>query len=322
MRKGRSMEHITNHNIDQCAETAVTLGNFDGLHQGHRKLIETTMRIAEEGNLKSVVFSFYPHPMFVFSNRKHNALIMSPDEKRMSVEEMGVDLYIEYPFDNSFAALSPEEFAVDIIFKKLKCKALIVGENYKFGAHQKGDGALLDRLGAEYGVKIIHVPSVMYEDERVSSTRVREALINKDIELANRLLTVPYFIYGEVVKGKQLGRTIGFPTINIIADKDKLFPPNGVYATKSCYNGKFYYGVTNIGINPTVNGDKKIVETYLFDFKKVIYGEYIKTYVFDFIRAEQKFPGVDELQKQLENDAKSAEKYFLTEKYEFWKNKY
>ena len=316
------MEHITNKDITQRVETVVTLGNFDGLHLGHRKLINKTIELANENNMKSVVFSFYPHPMFTFSNRKYNALIMSPDEKMMSIDEIGIDLYIEYPFDENFASMGAEEFAVDIIFKKLKCKILVVGENYKFGAGQTGDCNMLEKFGAEYGVKIVNVPSVMYENERVSSTRIREALMNKNIELANRLLTVPYFIYGEVVKGKQLGRTIGFPTINIIADRHKLFPPNGVYATKSCYNGKYYYGVTNVGINPTVNGNKKIVETYLFDFKKIIYGDYIKTHIFKFIRPEQKFPGIDELQKQLANDAESAEKYFETEEYRFWKNKY
>ncbi|MEA5085540.1 MAG: bifunctional riboflavin kinase/FAD synthetase [Lachnospiraceae bacterium] len=316
------MEHITNHNIDQTVDTAVTLGNFDGIHLGHRQLISTTLSEAKEKGLSSVVFSFYPHPMFVFENREHKALIMGPDEKKLSIEEMGVDVYIEYPFDRAFAAMEPEEFAVELIFKKLRCKVLVVGENYKFGAKQKGDYKLLMKLGNDYGVKVIYVPSVMYENERVSSTRVRKALIDKDMSLANKLLTMPYFIYGEVVKGKQLGRTIGFPTINIIADPNKLFPPNGVYATKSLYNGKMYFGVTNVGINPTVNGSVKIVETYLFDFKKVVYGEYVKTYFFHFIRQEQKFPSVDDLQNQLAKDAQSAKDYFLTDEFKQWESNY
>lgn len=316
------MEHITNHNIDQTVETAVTLGNFDGIHLGHRQLINTTLSEAKEKGLRSVVFSFYPHPMFVFENREHKALIMGPDEKKLSIEEMGLDVYIEYPFDKEFAAMAPEVFAVEIIFKRLKCKVLVVGENYKFGAKQKGDYKLLMELGKKHDVKVIYVPSVMYEGERVSSTRVRKALIDKDISLANNLLTVPYFIYGEVVKGKQLGRTIGFPTINIVPDPQKLFPPNGVYATKSLYNGEMYFGVTNVGINPTVNGASKIVETYLFDFKKVVYGEYVKTYIFHFIRPEQKFPSVDALQNQMVRDAQSAKDYFNTADYKRWALKY
>ena len=316
------MEHITNHNIEQKFDTAVTLGNFDGIHLGHRQLIGQTIDEAKKKNLKSVVFSFYPHPMFVFSNRDHNALIMSPDEKKLSIEKMGIDIYIEYPFDADFSAMSPKDFAVEIIFKKLRCKTLIVGENYKFGYKQMGNCELLKVLGREYGVDIICVEAVSYNENRVSSSRIRKALVDKKIDLANKLLTEPYFIYGEVVKGKQLGRTMGFPTINIIADMQKLFPPNGVYATKSLYNGAFYEGVTNIGINPTVNGEIKIVETYLFDFKETIYGKYIKTYIFDFIRKEHKFQGVDELQSQLKEDAKSAKDYFKTEGYKYWAEKY
>ncbi len=316
------MKHITNHYIEQTEKTSVTLGNFDGIHLGHRSLISEMMLEAKKNNLKSVVFSFYPHPMFVFSNKKHNALIMSPEEKRLSLEEMGVDIYIEYPFDKNFASLTAKEFAVDILFKKLNCKVLVVGENYKFGYGQEGNCETLKKLGNEYGVKVISIPSVNYEKERVSSSRIRQALVDKKIDLANRLLTMPYFIYGEVVKGKQLGRTIGFPTINIIADQDKLFPPNGVYATRSLYDGKFYYGVTNIGINPTVNGETKIVETYLFDFEKVVYGEYIKTYVFHFIRHEEKFLSVDRLQNQLISDADNAKEYFKTDEYKYWSEKY
>ncbi|MGL4790172.1 MAG: bifunctional riboflavin kinase/FAD synthetase [Anaerotignaceae bacterium] len=313
------MEHITTQNIDQQVNTAVTLGNFDGVHLGHRSLINITKEQAKANNLKAVVFTFYPHPMFVFSDKKLNVIIMSAEEKKLTMESLGIDLYIEYPFTNEFAAMSAEDFAVKLIFERMKAKVVVTGENFKFGYKNQGDGKLLKKLGEERGIKVILVPAVTYENERVSSTRIREALVNKNVELANRLLTVPDFIYGEVVKGKQLGRTIGFPTINVIPDPDKLFPPNGVYATVSLHDGQYYYGVTNVGINPTVHGTKKIVETFLFDFKKVIYGEYIKTHLFHFIRPEQKFPSVEVLQAQLKKDRESAKEYFQTQEFSYWK---
>lgn len=316
------MEHITNSEIGQSRPTAVTLGNFDGVHMGHRRLIETTKEYAEKENLKSVVFTFKPHPMFIFGDRENNALIMSPEEKKIAVEKMGVDTYIEYPFDREFASMSAEDFAVELVFKQLNCKVLVVGYDYRFGRMNKGDCRLLEKLGKEYGVKTVFVPNVIYNGERVSSTKIRECLVNKDVDEANRLLTEPYYIYGHVAEGKRLGRQLGFPTVNILAHEDKLFPPNGVYATATVYEGKLYYGMTNVGYNPTVNGKHKTVETNLFGFDKVIYGETILTFFFNWIRDEHKFPSVDALREQLANDAVSAEQYFLSEKYKYWKENF
>ncbi len=316
------MEHIKGLSIEQNRPTAVTLGNFDGVHMGHRRLIQLTKEYAEKENLKSVVFTFWPHPMFIFQNKEHSALIMAPEEKKYAMEQMGIDLYIEYPFTKEFASMSPEDFANDLIFDKMNCKVLVVGENYHFGHRHAGDYKLLMELGKKRGVKVIYVPSVMYGEERVSSTRIRNCLVERDIDMANRLLTVPYYILGTVAQGKKLGRTIGFPTINIVAEPIKLFPPNGVYATKTVYNGKSYFGVTNVGLNPTVNGQYKTVETYLFDFHEVVYGESIKTYFFQWIRDEQKFPNVEALKEQLKRDAQSSLDYFKTDGYRYWAQKY
>ncbi len=314
------MEHITDTRIEQERPTAVTLGNFDGLHVGHRALINLTKQFAEEENLKSVVFTFCPHPMLVFKKKEDFALIMAPSEKRFQMERMGIDTYIEYPFDEEFAAMSPEDFAIKLIFEKLNCRVLIVGENYHFGKGASGNYEMLQRMGEARGVKVIAVPSVLYEEERVSSSRIRQCLIEKDLENANKMLKVPYFILGTVAEGKKLGRTIGFPTVNIIAHPLKLFPPNGVYATKTLYKGKYYYGVTNIGKNPTVNGTKKIVETYLFDFNETIYGETLQTFFYKFLRSEQKFPSVEELQRQIGINAEQTREYFASAEYEPWKS--
>ena len=282
------MEHIQSDQIGQTRPTAITLGNFDGLHLGHRKLIGRMQQEAKAQQLRSVVFSFFPHPMFLFHNRENLALIMSPEEKKRAIAAMGVDLYVEYPFTKTFAAMAPEDF----------------------GAKQKGNAALLEKLGKEHGVKVIVIPPVMYGGERVSSTRVRKALSDTNLDLAAALLSRPYGIYGEVIHGKQLGRTIGFPTINVVADPEKLFPPNGVYATKTLVAGRQYPGVTNVGVAPTVHGTKKIVETYLFDFHQSVYGSCVETALYRFIRPEQKFPSVAALQQQMQADAAAAREYF------------
>ena len=312
------MEHITGYNIKQEQPTAVTIGNFDGLHLGHRRLIDITKDEAKKNKLKSIVFTFWPHPMFLLKNKPHSALVMAPEEKLYSMERIGVDCYIEYPFTFEFAGMSPEDFINNLIFDELNCKVLVVGENYRFGSKQKGEKELLKKLCAQRGIKLILVPPVMYDGERVSSTRIRGCLIDKNIELANKLMDCPYFILGTVTQGKQLGRTLGFPTTNVLADPVKLFPPNGVYATKTVHDGQIYYGVTNVGMNPTVNGDHKVVESYLFDFHKFVYGERIKTYFFSWIRDEQKFPNVEALQHQLKTDADKAMEYFKADKSKHW----
>ena len=247
---------------------------------------------------------------------------MSPDEKKIAVEKMGVDTYIEYPFDREFASMSPEDFAIKIVFEKLKCKVLVVGYDYRFGKMNKGDYKLLESLGKQYGVRTVFIPNVIYEGERVSSTRIRDRLVNKDVDGANRMLTQPYYIYGHVAEGKKLGRQLGFPTVNILAHEDKLFPPNGVYATATVYEGKLYYGMTNVGYNPTVNGKRKTVETNLFDFDKVIYGEPILTFFFKWLRDENKFESVEALRQQLTRDIVNAKEYFLSEEYKYWKENF
>lgn len=304
------MKHIIDCNVIQQNKTAVTLGNFDGFHRGHQELINITKKCAKDKNLDSIVFTFSPHPMFLFNNKEHSALIMSQNEKAMSIKHFDIDVYIEYPFTKEFAKLSPEEFIEDIIFSKLKCEVLVVGENYKFGHKHSGNTKLLQKLCDEKGIELILVPPVLYEKHRVSSTRIRTCLLEKDIEKANLLMDRPYFVTGEVIHGKKLGRTLGFPTLNILADLNKIYPPNGVYATITSVCGKHYYGVTNVGYNPTVKGKVKLVETYLFNFNESIYGEFVKIYFYRWIRDENKFANLDELKNQLESDITFAHDIF------------
>ena len=314
------MEHITDHNIEQTSPCVVTLGNFDGLHMGHRALIGLAKEYAQKEGMKSVVFTFNPHPMLYFNNRKLNKLIMSREEKLYAVSRLGVDIFIEYPFEE-IHSLTPEEFAVELLFKKLKAKDVIVGDNFRFGAKHAGTPDMLKHFGEQYGAKVIVVNDIMLDGDTVSSTRVRKCLVERDLPMANKLLTEPYFMIGTVVRGKELGRTIGFPTVNIVADPDKLFPPNGVYATRTEYKGKTYSGITNVGINPTVNGTRKIVETFIFDFNEFIYGEKLKINFFKWVRDERKFDGIEALMAEIAKNTVTVKEYFESDEFNEWKNK-
>lgn len=303
------MEHIENNNIQQSASTVVTLGNFDGIHLGHQSLINKTRILALENNFKSVVFTFSPHPKLVF-NSNNFGLIMSPEEKKKAIESLNIDIYIEYIFNNEFAKTSPQTFFNDILVEKLNCKILIVGEDYHFGAGRQGDFSTLQKLGKQSGIEVIAMPSVMIDEEKVSSTRIRKCLLDTDFKLIEIMLGRPYSVIGEVVQGRQIGRTIGFPTANISAYENKVFPPNGVYATKVLLNGQTYHSITNIGTNPTVNGNKKMVETHLINFNQVVYGEYVEVIFYAFIRPERKFPNIDALKSEIEKNTLQVKEYF------------
>ncbi|MBQ2678708.1 MAG: bifunctional riboflavin kinase/FAD synthetase [Firmicutes bacterium] len=314
------MRHITDEFITLDKPSAITLGNFDGLHMGHRRLIELTKEWAAKENLQSVLYSFNPHPMFLFNHKEHSALILTREEKYRAIEKTGIDLYVEQVFTREFAATSPEGF-MDYFFGNLNPKVVVVGENFTFGNRGMGTVDLLQKRGEELGIRVISVPIINIDGERVCSTRIRSCLLDRDVETANKLLLEPYFTQGTVIEGKKLGRTIGFPTINVHADFNKLFPPNGVYATVTYYDGKPYYGVTNVGYNPTVNGQVKVVETFLFDFDKMIYGENVKTNFYKWIRDERKFGSIDELVAQMTKDTQTAKDYFASPDFDVWRDK-
>jgi len=290
--------------------TAITLGNFDGIHLGHRKLINTVKDYAEKEDILSVVCSFLPHPKLVFKEQENFALILTPEEKRERIKKMGVDVYIDFLFTKEFAGLSAEEFTEKYLYQQLKCKVIVVGEDYRFGSQQKGTPELLKKIGEKYSVKVITIPEVMVDNEKVSSSRIRQLLENSNLEGANELLYEPYSIIGTVVEGKKIGRTIGFPTLNILADPIKLFPANGVYATRTVYNNTTYNSVTNIGYNPTVNGKIKTIETNVLGFNQFVYGQTIEVHFLKFFRPEMTFRNLDELKAQINHDTQKAKLYF------------
>lgn len=304
------MKHIKNTNININENTVITLGNFDGVHKGHKLLIEKLLELKNSTGYKSVIFTFFPHPVFVLNKKSDMELIFTEQEKYAKMKDYGIDYYIEYPFTEEFSKTDPEAFFVNLIIKKLNCKILIIGDDFKFGCNKSGNAFYLREIGKKYNVQVIIIPSLKYKDKKIGSTEIRQYLLEKDIETANYLLGENYSITGEVVHGRKIGKSISFPTANIIPERNKLLPPNGVYITLTDIDGKIYKSITNIGYNPTVLGKIKTVETHILNFDMDLYGKYIKVMFLSWIRNEKKFGTLDDLKNQIRIDKQKAEKYF------------
>lgn len=289
--------------------SVVTLGNFDGIHRGHKKLIQKVNEICFYNKWTSVVFSFYPHPLSVIRENLGFQTILTQDEKISVMQQFNVDYLIQYPFTKEFAEVEADEF-VKMIISMTNLKALVIGEDYSFGKGRKGNIELLKKYGEEYGFEVITIDKVNLNGSRVSSTKIRECINEKQFYEASALLDRNYFVTGKVSEGRKIGRTIGYPTANVITTEEKLLPPDGAYVTKTYYQGNLYYSLTNIGTNPTVNGNERTVETYIFDFDEEIYGEEIKVLFFEWIRDERAFENLEALKRQLNKDKDFADYFF------------
>lgn len=278
--------------------TSVTLGKFDGIHLGHRKLIE---EVKKSEGLKSVLFTFDLNPLNLFSE-KEIKLIYTNEERKNLLLHSGLDFLIDYPFSKEMADMKPEIFIEEVIFKKLGAKKIIVGTDFRFGKDREGDIQLLEKRKKDYGYELLAIDKLMKDGMEISSTYARKLLKNGEIIFVNELLGRPYHILETVIHGRNLGHTIGMPTINQKPDKTKLLPPFGVYASITEIEGKKYKGITNIGVKPTIGESFTGVETWLFDFNKDVYGKTAKVCLYDFIRAEMKFSNLEELKNQVNLD--------------------
>ncbi len=302
------MEYITGTNF-QFKNSAVTLGKFDGLHMGHQQLMELVLSYKEQG-LKSVMFTFSLHPSNLLSEREFE-LIYTEEEKIKKLKRAGMDVLISYPFTASTRMMEPEAFIRDILVKQLDAKVIVVGNDFRFGMNRKGDVALLKQFEEVYGYKVIACEKTCWKKEIISSSAIRQALRDGNMEKANAMLGQPYSIRGEVVHGRKLGRTIGMPTTNLIPPSGKLLPPCGVYSSKSRINGIYYPGVTNIGYKPTVGEEELLgVETYIFDYNEDLYGKTIEVELYTFLRPELKFGSIEELVQKMQEDIKVARNEF------------
>ncbi|MBC2578909.1 bifunctional riboflavin kinase/FAD synthetase [Clostridium sp. DJ247] len=292
-------------------DTYIALGSFDGLHLGHINLINKTIELAKEYNAKSMVLTFKTHPLMTINPELAPKLLMDNNTKISVLENTALDIINMVDFDKNLMKLHPEDFVVNLL-NHYKAKGLVVGFNYRFGYKNLGDVELLNKISEKYGFSLYVEDPVKFNDQIVSSSMIRGIIADDgDIDKANKLLTRPFAMQGEVIKGKQLGRTIGFPTANLNYNKRSVIPRGGVYYTAVEYKRKVYKGITNIGYNPTVNDDKLSIETYILDFDENIYNKQIKVYFIERIRDEKKFDSLQELTKQLEKDKEYAVKQKL-----------
>ena len=304
------MKYINNTEITQKKPSVVALGNFDGLHKGHKKLIQELQRQGNRLQAQEVIFSFFPHPAFVLGNRKDFQLIYTKDEKIRKMKKLGIHLYIEYPFTKQIAELDPRAFIEQVLYKQLQAKAIVIGENFRFGRNRKGNVDLLISVGKNLGFEVFGMPIVQFQEEDVNSTLIRQYLKEGKMVEANELLGEPYSIMGIVATGKQIGRTLGFPTANLIPPADKLLPTPGVYITEVLWNGKSWPSITNVGSNPTVSGSSPTVESYLLDFHENLYEKWIEVRFLDYLRPEVKFVSIADLKKAIKQDEQKARIYF------------
>ncbi|ONI42270.1 riboflavin biosynthesis protein RibF [Candidatus Epulonipiscium fishelsonii] len=281
----------------------VVLGNFDGLHRGHQQLFECAKVEAKKQTPEAEVIglSFFPPPSWVLAQNPKQ-LLTSSEEKRDRLIQIGINKFIEYPFNNIVAKMSPEEFFRGVLLEQLNAKTIVIGNNYYFGKNKVGNASYMEQLGKKYNVNICIVKDIKDNNTIISSTQIRALIAQGKMLEAQTLLGYPYMITGEIVHGRALGKTIGFPTANISANLYKVYPPNGVYATKFKVKNKLYTSITNVGNNPTVKGVEKTVETNIFNFNENIYGEIATVYFFDYLRPEKRFDGLDELIKQISID--------------------
>lgn len=302
------MQYIS-HTDFKLKNTAVTLGKFDGIHIGHRRLLNCVKQYKEQG-LETVVFSFLLPPAALLSDIELN-LIFTEEEKKEQLEKFGIDTVISYPFTKDTLKMEPEEFVEELLIKQLDAKVIIVGSDFRFGHNRRGDIELLKGLGEKYDYQVEVFEKVKIEGSCVSSSRIRKEIRNGNMELVNKMLGQPYFVSGLVTHGRKLGRTLGMPTANVVPADEKLIPPFGVYVSKTEVDGVLYEGITNIGVKPTVGEEKKrLVETFLFDYQGDLYGKQLKTSLHYFERPEKKFDSIEELKTQMEKDTLFGKQYF------------
>jgi riboflavin kinase / FMN adenylyltransferase len=284
-------------------KTVLTLGTFDGVHKGHQKIISELVETAKNKGCESLILTFFPHPRMVLQEPSEIKLLNTIEEKSELLAQLGVNHLIIHPFDQTFSRLSAEEFVSDILVKQLALEKIIIGYDHRFGRNRTADIHDLMEYGEEFGFEVQQISALEIDSISVSSTKIRTALLEGDVEKANEYLGYPYFLSGKVIKGKSIGRTIGFPTANLyIEESYKLIPINGVYVVQTKINNHKYFGMMNIGFNPTFEGATQSIEIHLLDFEGDLYHQHLKIELLKRIRDEVKFDSMEALQQQLFSD--------------------
>ena len=304
----------TINDFHSTKKTILTLGTFDGVHIGHKKILERVIQSKDSATqnnaYESLVLTFFPHPRMVLQEKSEIKLLNTISEKIDLLEKIGIENLVIHPFDENFSRLSAEEFVSKVLVQQFNIQKIIIGHDHRFGRNRTANIDDLIAFGKQYGFEVEQISVQEINAISVSSTKIRKALEEGDIALANKYLGYSYFLAGTIIKGKQLGRTIGFPTANLkIEENYKLIPKNGVYIVASLINQKTVYGMMNIGFNPTVDGENHSIEIHFFDFDKDIYHQKISVSILHRIRSEEKFESISLLKTQLEKDTTYAIAY-------------
>ena len=288
----------------------VTIGTFDGVHIGHKAILERLITTAKNEDMDSVVLTFFPHPRMVLQTDYSIKLINSIDERKDLLNKTGLDHLIIHPFTRAFSRLTALEFVRDILVNKLNAKKIVIGYDHHFGRNRNADIQDLREFGMTYGFEVEEISAQELDDVAVSSTKIRNALETGDIETANTYLGYPFMLSGTVVKGNAIGRTIEYPTANLKLPEDyKLVPKEGVYVVKTDIDNKTVYGLTSIGTNPTVGGTLKTIETYFLNFNKDLYEKTLKIEFLTHIRDEKTFESMDALKNAIQRDENFARNF-------------
>lgn len=301
----KSLDKVIN-----VGNSVVTLGNFDGIHKGHIKLIEEAVNEAKSRDLKSIVFTFENHPMRYFRTNSIKNIITN-DEKIKILKSLGVDIILMVTFNEYMTKISAKDFVKEVLIDKLNCKKVIVGHDFTFARNKEGNTNVLKKLGKNYNMEVKVIEPIKVNGVRVSSSYIRKLIDEGKVYDIKEYLGRNYSLEGEVIHARKIGRTIGFPTANLNVDYSLVIPKNGIYAVKVYLKDKTYYGATNIGYNPTVNGQALSIETNILNFDEDIYGEIIKIEFLERIRDEKKFNSLDELKEQLSKDVDFVYKKYI-----------
>jgi riboflavin kinase/FMN adenylyltransferase len=293
--------------FNSSKKTIVTIGTFDGVHIGHQKIIEKLIQETKKADCESLILTFFPHPRMVLNGSSSIKLLNTINEKSSLLEKMGLDNLVIHPFDKKFSNLSAEEFVKTILVDSFNIKKIIIGYDHRFGNNRAANIDDLISFGKKYDFEVEQISAQEIDSVSVSSTKIRDAITDGNMIIANEFLGYDYILSGKIITGKQLGRTIGFPTANIkIEENYKLIPKNGVYIVKSHLQEKTVFGIMNIGLNPTVNGEDLSIEVHFLDFEADLYNKNITVSVIDRIREEQKFTSIDLLKAQIQEDKNYA----------------
>lgn len=298
-------------NLPTFNKTVFTQGTFDGVHIGHQEILNQLLIEKQKNGGETMVMTFWPHPRLTLNPSDNSIkLLQTLDERIEKLSKCGIDNLIVLPFDKQFSQIEAKDFITKILIEKLNISTCVFGYDHRFGKERKGDITLLKKYADEYNFKVIEINAQIINDVSVSSTKIREALKDGDIKTANQFLGSEYTITGEVVDGRKIGRTIGFPTANIlIKDSDKLLPKQGVYVVKSIINNQTVYGMLNIGTNPTFQNSELKIEVHFFNFKADLYHQTLTISILKWLREEKKFENIEVLALSLQLDKQNASEY-------------